>query len=100
MDRIVLAALLVLLSSTLAYAQVANAPTRTVGDSWTYSKRLPHFGEETRVVKVDENSHVIVRPKSACPACLWFHDKDMTVIQVLDENGKSAEASLSNFGRI
>ena len=78
MRRFLLAALLVLFSSTLAQAQVANRPTFSVGDTWTFTKRLPWMGEEARLAKVEESSgaYVVVRPNSSCPSCNWLYDKD------------------------
>jgi hypothetical protein len=87
----------VLISTTLAYAQAGNRPTFTVGDAWTYTKRPPQLGEEARVVKVDESSRIIVRPNSTCPTCSWVYVNDLTLIQVLGEDGKPADASKLGF---
>ncbi|HEX9572411.1 MAG TPA: hypothetical protein VF969_09180 [Burkholderiales bacterium] len=97
MGRLALAVSLVLVSSTFAYAQAGNRPTFAVGDTWTYTKRTPQLVEEARVVKVDETSRVIVRPKSTCPTCSWVYDQDLTLIQVLGEDGKPADASKFGF---
>ena len=97
MGRLALTVSLVLVSSTLAHAQTGNRPTFTVGDTWTYTKRTPELGEEARVVKADETSAVIVRANSKCATCSWVYDKDLTLIQVLGEDGKPADTSKFGF---
>jgi len=84
---------LILASATLAYAQPGARPTHAVGDTWTISS-----GQIVRVVKVDENGETQVRPKSPCPTCLWILDKDLTLLQVLEEDGKPADAN--KFGSL
>ena len=41
MSPLALTGSLLLIAVTLAYAQVANPPTYTVGDTWTYTERPP-----------------------------------------------------------
>lgn len=98
MSRLALTGSLVLISLTLAYAQGANPPTYTVGDTWTWTERPPELGEEARVVKVDDGGRrVIVRPKSKCPTCRWVYGQDMTLIEVLEGDGKPVDPSAFGF---
>jgi hypothetical protein len=85
-------ACLVLVTATLAYAQAGARPTRSVGDTWTFTN-----DQVVRIVKVDENGEVQVRPKSPCPTCSWVTDKDFTLLQVLGEDGKPTDASKFGF---
>jgi len=97
MRRLALAVSLVLISTTLAYAQAGNRPTYTVGDAWTYTQRPPQLGEEARIVKVDETGFVVVRPKSTCPTCSWVYSNDLILMQLLGEDGKPADVSKFEF---
>jgi hypothetical protein len=83
-------ACLVLVTATLASAQPAGPPTYAVGDTWTTTL------DEFRVVKVDDNSVVMVRLKSPCPTCTFVHDRELTLLQVLESDGKPTD--VSKFG--
>jgi len=98
MSRLALTGSLVLIAVTLAYAQVANPPTYAVGDTWTWTDRGPELGEEVRIVKVEDGGRrVAVRSKSTCPRCQWVSGLDLTLIEVLDADGKAVDASQFGF---
>jgi hypothetical protein len=84
------AVVLVFASATLASAQSASPPALAVGDFWITTTG------EARVVKIQENIVEIVRPKSACPLCTWVHDKELTLLHVLEPDGKPTE--IAKFG--
>jgi len=83
---------LVFVTATFANAQSAEPPTYAVGDNWTTT-----LGE-VRVVKVDGNGVAIVRPQSPfCPTCTFVYDKELTLLQVLETDGKPADTSKFGF---
>jgi hypothetical protein len=98
MRRLALTGSLVLVSAALAFAQAGNSPSYSVGDTWIYSERGPQLGTEARVVKVEEGGRrVMARPKSNCPTCSWVYGQDLTLIEVLDGEGKPVDPSAFGF---
>lgn len=57
----------------------------------------PEVGEEARVAKVDENRVVLVRPKSTCATCSWVYDENLTLLQLLGEDGTPVDAKRFGF---
>ena len=90
MRRFALAVLIVMASSTLVQAQVYERPTRTVGDTWSYTN-----GNVITIVKMSAEGEVQTR-SSQCPTCQWLVDKDGTLTQVLTADGKPADTG--SFG--
>ena len=91
MRRLSLVAILTFATATSAIAQSAGQPTYAVGDSWTST-----IGE-AQVIKVTDSGIVMVRPKGQCPTCSWVHDKDLTLVQILDAEGKPADPNRFGF---
>jgi hypothetical protein len=98
MSRLALGGSMVVLSVALAYAQVANPPTYTAGDTWTYTERSPQMGTVAQVAKVEDGGRrVMVRPNSTCPTCQWIYGQDLTLLQVLEADGKPVDAASFGF---
>ena len=92
MRRLALAAILTAVTAISVAAQSAGQPTFVIGDRWKNSN-----GGEAQVIKVNDTGVVMVRPKSRCPTCSWVYDRDLTLVQILDAEGKPTDTSKFRF---
>lgn len=89
--RTVLAALILAALTTVAHAQPAAAPTYSVGDTWTFTNR------QVTVVKIDGDTTVMQGVNPICPTCLYYLDKNVTLLKVEQDDGKAPDSAKFPF---
>lgn len=86
--RWLITVLAILAFATDALAQSVGPPTFSVGDTWKRS-----HGAEPTVVKVDENGVEIKGVLLTCPTCIYQLDKNLTLLNVVQADGKPVDPS-------
>ena len=86
--QVLMSVLALFMLATAAHAQSAEAPVYSVGDTWKRSN-----GTEVTVVKVDDNSYVFRGGRLDCPTCLTQVDKRLTLLGVMDADGKPVDVT-------
>src|SRR5262245_33800090 len=82
-----------LVSST--FAQSLEAPTYSVGDSWTLKEG--NGTREVKVLKVGDGVTEMVGFLGQCPTCIVQLDRSLTILGVLDGGGKPADPTQIGF---
>ena len=85
-------ALAALVFVTTAHAQSSGPPTFSVGDTWKRSNDL-----EITVVKVEENGVQIAGFLRTCPTCIYHFDKNLTILNVTQADGKPVDVTQHGF---
>lgn len=94
--RAILTAVALLTIASGAYAQSQNAPTYSVGDTWTIKA-----GDNTRQVKVlkvgDGGTVDMLGFLPGCPTCVFQLDRTLRILTILDGAGKPADPTQITF---
>ncbi len=81
---------------SVAYAQSAEAPALSEGDSWMIKEDGP-TSREIKVVKADPQGFVISGMYSGCPTCVVQTDRNLVWLALLDSDGKPKPPTTVEF---
>src|SRR5262245_6375548 len=93
--RLILSLIVLLVVVPGAGAQPLNAPTYSVGDTWTVKS-----GDQPREIKVLNVGGGTVEMRgflAGCSSCVYQLDQNLTILAVQDEAGKPADATRIGF---
>lgn len=85
-----LSALVLVLLVGQAHAQTADPPVYSVGDEWK-------VGRFVRKVVKTEGDVTVFRGYPNCPTCLVYHDKNLVLLKIDQENGQPADTMSLGF---
>jgi hypothetical protein len=93
--RLLLSALAFTTMVSTASAQALDAPTYSVGDTWTLKDG--NGTREVKVLKVGDGGTEMVGFLGQCPTCIVQLDRSLTILGVLDGGGKPADPTQIGF---
>jgi len=94
--RLLLTVLVLVIVASSVDAQSFDAPTYSVGDTWTLKEGSS--SREIKVLKVGDGGTVeMVGFLSQCPTCIVQLDRRLTIMGVLDGGGKPADPTQIGF---
>jgi len=81
---------------SVAYAQSAEAPALSEGDTWLIKEDGP-TPREVKVIKADPQGYVISGAYAGCPTCLVQMDRNLIWLALLDSDGKPKPPTTVEF---